>query len=130
MLPPVLRLAGVDIRIATPDDHRRIGCDWFETLFPKFMKGEVQPFIWLARNISSLRTRGEKRILERIFHVEGMRWIHQQLKDYSAVVAFDVENPELILGWAHPQMIDQVYVVEAHRSFPELYEALRAACGP
>jgi hypothetical protein len=99
-------------------------------MFPRFCHGDVQPFTWLDRSIRQAVLDGNRRLLERIYHGEANRWIHAQLANKPAMVAFDTESPALILGWAHPMLIGGVYVVEQHRSFPELKDALRLACGP
>jgi hypothetical protein len=124
LAPPELMLkAGIDWRWALPSDLKCIFANWFDSQLMPFVKGPGCPFPRFAVTVADARARNLTKLLMKIYHAEMKPLIEKALLNSPTLVAYNVDLPEQIIGWAHH---DYTYVMLDFRHCG-VATALRAA---
>jgi hypothetical protein len=110
-----LKLAGLELRDAKPEDERFIQLDWLRSGERPFILGHYQPFPHLTEIIARLRGFRDPRdkdlhSLQTLYRTEILQVIKRHM---PATMCVDIEQPTFYVGWACPEF---VYVKHTYRN--------------
>lgn len=98
----------MDWRWAEPRDVLRIVSDWFHHGRADFLEGRTNPWPHLAKVVDDARLNAKygddsaRRRLVCIYDRQRHLEIRRALEAVKPLVVYDLDSPDMIVAWAHP----------------------------